>query len=207
MSDFSKKLDNPINLFLEKKVGIKMSENKQKNTILYGPPGTGKTYSTIDHALEIVDGNIPDNFSERMERFNELKDKERVKFVTFHQSYGYEEFIEGIRPVMSGDEDGEIRYSIQDGIFKEFCKTALAAKLSGSTNDVGEEGVASNENFIFIIDEINRGNISKIFGELITLIEPSKRIGAKESLEVELPYSKEKFGVPDNVFKIGRAHV
>ncbi len=202
LSDFSKKLDNPINLFLEKKAGIKMSENKQKNIILYGPPGTGKTYSTIDYALRIIDGNVPNDFSERMKRFNELKDEERVKFVTFHQSYGYEEFIEGIRPVMSNedDENGEIRYSIQDGIFKEFCNTALSAKLSSPANENREETIDFNENFVFIIDEINRGNISRIFGELITLVEPSKRIGAEESLEVELPYSKEKFGVPDNVF-------
>lgn len=179
-----------------------MSENKQKNIILYGPPGTGKTYSNIDHALRIIEGNVPDDFSERMERFNKLKNKDRVKFVTFHQSYGYEEFIEGIRPVMSNDdgENGDIRYSIQDGVFKEFCNTALAFKLSGPANDIEEETVDRNENFVFIIDEINRGNISKIFGELITLIEPSKRIGSEESLEVELPYSKEKFGVPDNVF-------
>jgi 5-methylcytosine-specific restriction protein B len=108
-----------------------------------------------------------------------------VKVVTFHQSYGYEDFIEGIN---AETEDGKISYQVKDGVFKKFCNDAKQYP---------------DKNFLFVIDEINRGNISKIFGELITLIEPSKRIGASESLSVVLPYSGDVFGVPQNVFVLG----
>lgn len=108
-----------------------------------------------------------------------------VKVVTFHQSYGYEDFIEGI---YAETEDGKINYRVKDGVFKAFCKNAKENP---------------EQNFLFVIDEINRGNISKIFGELITLIEPSKRLGAEEALSVVLPYSGETFGVPQNVHLLG----
>lgn len=105
--------------------------------------------------------------------------------VTFHQSYGYEDFIEGI---YAETEDGQIHYSVKDGVFKEFCNRAKEYP---------------NKNFLFVIDEINRGNISKIFGELITLIEPCKRLGKEEGLSITLPYSGDIFGVPQNVFILG----
>lgn len=105
--------------------------------------------------------------------------------VTFHQSYGYEDFIEGIT---AETEDGRISYRVKDGVFKAFCNRARNHP---------------EQNFLFVIDEINRGNISKIFGELITLIEPTKRLGAVEELTVRLPYSGEPFGVPQNVFVLG----
>lgn len=108
------------------------------------------------------------------------------QFITFHQSYGYEEFIEGIRA--ETNDNGNIRYVVRDGVFKSFCRRA--------------EGDPDN-NYLFVIDEINRGNISKVFGELITLIEPNKRLGASEELTSTLPYSGEKFGVPKNVYIIG----
>ena len=108
-----------------------------------------------------------------------------VKVVTFHQSYGYEDFIEGI---YAETEDGKITYRVKDGVFKTFCKNAKENP---------------DQNFLFVIDEINRGNISKIFGELITLIEPSKRLGAEEELSVVLPYSGETFGVPQNLYLLG----
>ncbi|AGZ26765.1 McrB family protein [Burkholderia pseudomallei] len=113
----------------------------------------------------------------------------RYSFVTFHQSYGYEEFVEGLRPVLNGDaETGEIQYEIRAGVFKDLCRRARSAP---------------DQRFAMVIDEINRGNISKIFGELITLIEPDKREGAENAVSVTLPYSGDSFSVPANVDIIG----
>lgn len=117
---------------------------------------------------------------------------QRYSFVTFHQSYGYEEFVEGLRPVLNDDaEAGEIQYEIRPGVFKELCRKARHAP---------------DQRFAMVIDEINRGNISKILGELITLIEADKRDpldGSRPPAEVTLAYSGEKFAVPANVDIIG----
>lgn len=341
--------------------------NDEKNIILYGPPGTGKTYGIVDEALLIIDRekyagivNVPEKRQEAQNAFKGLVAQHRIGFCTFHQSFGYEEFVEGWRSQSNGSFD------VADGIFKDMCNAAISSttpsvesyhfdenniefyKMSvgsafategedfyqycldknvialgwggeidytkcGSIEDIknlynqtypeessfgpqavhrfknlmkkndivlvsegnrkiraiakvtGEyvydpnteiaynhfravqwlvkdmnipvqqvlrEKVLSQQtiyqfykrdllidnikdllsvenkssepqNFVLIIDEINRGNISKVFGELITLIEPDKRIGGENEIRVQLPYSKDSFGVPQNLYLLG----
>ena len=112
----------------------------------------------------------------------------RIVFVTFHQSYSYEEFVEGIRPNLDDGNQG-LNYSLERGVFKQISQKA-------------EQDPENN--YVIIIDEINRGNISKVFGELITLIEDKKRLGSGEQPDrVTLPYSKQCFGVPPNLYLLG----
>lgn len=155
------------------------------NTILYGPPGTSKTWNTVTHALAVIDG-APVNSDIDRTRFAEFVVQGRIKMVTFHQNYAYEDFVEGIRPKLK--DDAALAYELKDGIFKQLVIDAKHHR---------------DERYVLIIDEINRGNIAKIFGELITLIEDSRRIGGNDATIVTLPYSGDQFAVPDNLYIIG----
>lgn len=154
-------------------VGATTSESKKGienavNRIFYGPPGTGKTHRLREQIMP----RYPNR---------------RHRMVTFHQSFSYEDFVEGIRPEPT--ESG-ITYEVHDGIFKDWCRRAQKDP---------------EHRYALLIDEINRGNIARIFGELITLIEPDKRSRWDEEgnllsgVEVTLPYSGERFGVPRNL--------
>nr|TXF85402.1 hypothetical protein FTX54_09000 [Alkalicoccus halolimnae] len=333
---------------------------RDKNMILYGPPGTGKTYNTVMYAVSIIEGRSleevqSEDYSAVLKRYTFYESQGLIAFTTFHQSYGYEEFFEGIKPVIrpQGEEASlDIQYEYADGVFKRFCNKAKEVKvqsskypirktpviwnvLLGGTGEtelkedcfennyikigwanVAEKVTEETENindlhkrillnfqdemqegdlvfiqksntsidaigvitgpyefdpvsdryprtrkvewielnidenvyelnkqtkldrktvyplrkielekatalidkynqnnevviqenrkpYVFIIDEINRGNISKVFGELITLIEQTKRLGKEEAASAILPYTGEEFGVPNNVYIIG----
>lgn len=165
---------------------IKNILDRKKQVILYGPPGTGKTYYAYEAALKIISMELfKKDFSElsedqKKEIIGSAESKGFVRFSTFHPSYGYEDFIEGYIPQ---SENGTLLFQLKSGIFKNIC---LDAK-----NEFDKK-------YILIIDEINRGDIPRIFGELLTIIEVDKR-----GREIILPISGEIFSVPENVFIIG----
>lgn len=157
------------------------------NQILYGPPGTGKTYNTVSLAVDILEPGKSDwtDWKEKKACFDKYIEGGRIVFTTFHQSMSYEDFVEGIKPDVN---NGQIVYSVKSGIFKSLCERA-------------EKDIQNA--YVMIIDEINRGNVSQIFGELITLLEEDKRLGNEAELKVKMPYSQTEFGVPKNLYIIG----
>ena len=165
------------------------------NLILYGAPGTGKTYSTIQLAASIVnkktdsidaicEGKVAVDRAELVKEYTSLVEKGLITFTTFHQSYGYEDFIQGLRP---DDKSETLRFVPIDGVFKRIVDKAI-----------GDQ----ENNYVIIIDEINRANMSKVLGELITLLETDKRWGEINQLSTKLP-SGQTFAVPNNLYVIG----
>ena len=160
--------------------------SRSLNVILYGPPGTGKTYETASRCVEICDG-APPRTDEVRDRYRELSEEGRIEFVTFHQSYGYEEFVEGLRPETGSDAG--ISLTATDGVLKRMAERAREA--------------SEDEPYVLVIDEINRANVSKVLGELITLLEEDKREGADNEVAVTLPHSGERFTLPANLRLLG----
>ena len=167
--------------------GHRPSEALALNSILYGSPGTGKTYATARRCVEICDGKAEWSDTDIRRRYGELIKEGRVEFVTFHQSYGYEEFVEGLRPETG--EGAGFRLVAKDGVLKRIAERARES-----------EGRLPH---VLVIDEINRANVSKVLGELVTLLEEDKREGAENETAVTLPYSGERFTLPANLHVLG----
>ncbi len=186
---------------------------RKKQIVLQGAPGTGKTYSTAEIAVSICNPEFDgqNNRDAVMKEYRRLMADGRSGFTTFHQSMDYEEFVEGLKPVA---ENGGLVFRPQPGIFREMADKALLAAIKRDKQQINDtvnidELLTSREKvdykddapaYVLIIDEINRGNVSKILGELITLLEADKRLGEQNELTAVLPYSRRHFGVPSNLY-------
>jgi 5-methylcytosine-specific restriction protein B len=160
---------------------------RKGQVIFHGAVGTGKTYGALNFSKWWIDRQLDDEES--------LKDafEDRVRMITFHPTFSYEDFIQGIT---AKTKDGNLVYEPESGVFKEMCEEAKNAYEEA-------ESKTDAPRYILIIDEINRGNIPKIFGDTITLIEDDKRLNGDNEMKNELPHSDEQLVVPPNLYIIG----
>ena len=187
----TQKLSNMIHAMLQIHTDIsvetvKYGISKRQPPYLFEKTKNGDWFLT-DLGREYIEENLSEQLQNLKDSTGIVADISKyLKFVTFHQSFAYEEFVEGIKPLTN--ELDEVTYKVVDGVFKQICRQAE---------------LDPDNKYLIIIDEINRANIAKVFGELITLIEDDKRIGARNELKVTLPYSQEEFGVPKNLYILG----